>query len=142
MKSFQVVINPTQTAHLILGSSPPINTVRIPPPDSPPHPILPASTSFLAHKTSSAFRSSAKKTPGHVVPALNNDLAMMCSCSLAQSLYALIFSGFSGSWSESPRRRCSGTSCNITRRLAKGKASETSTTYPRRAISFAHAMPS
>src|SRR5260221_467748 len=50
MRSLQVVMNPTLTAHLILGSRPPINTVRIPPPDRPPQPILFASTSFRAHK--------------------------------------------------------------------------------------------
>src|SRR5690606_41926565 len=63
-----IFINPTQTVHLMRGSSAPMYTVRRPPPDNPPQPTLFLSTSSRAHKMSSATRSSAKNTPGHVVP--------------------------------------------------------------------------
>ena len=63
-------------------------TVLNPPPESPPQPTRAASTSARAHNMSSATRSSTANTPGQVVPALNSDFAITCSCSAAQSLYA------------------------------------------------------
>src|SRR4029079_15027598 len=85
-KSFQVDMNPTHTAHLILPSSPAMNTVRQPPPERPPQPMRLGSTSSRAERMSSAFLSSAKNTAGQVVPAQNNDFAIICSCSPAHWL--------------------------------------------------------
>src|SRR5205085_6616129 len=72
-KSFQVVIKPTATVHLILSSSPAMKSVLKPPPDNPQHPMFEASTSLRELKMSSATLSSPKNTAGHVVPAQNND---------------------------------------------------------------------
>src|SRR5690606_36319680 len=132
-KSSQVDIKPAQTAHLIRASVPARYTVRRPPPDKPPQPSFSESTSSLAASMDNAAWSSAKSTPGQVVPLLKSDLDMTCSCSAAHWLYSRMY--FVSAWISSLSERSwfgivgrPATSSYLTLRLPNVNVSCTKTT--------------
>jgi hypothetical protein len=81
-----MVMKPAVKAERTLSSVPSRNTVRMPPPERPPHPRRAEFTSGREARYDRAAMSSARVTPGQLVPAENRDFATSVSCWPANAL--------------------------------------------------------